>query len=128
MRLAAGAGVASFGQKPHAAGVQLYTVRDIVLKRPLETLQAIADIGYREVEMLRNQVAILAPYLKKVTLRPVSLHFETPLLTGNWKAWQHADMPPVEPGVTFSDTVALARDHGFEYLVFNYSPPRNAWD
>jgi hypothetical protein len=27
--------------------------------------QAIADIGYGEVEMLRNQVALLGPYLKK---------------------------------------------------------------
>jgi sugar phosphate isomerase/epimerase len=123
MRLAAGACVPAFGQARHTAGVQLYTVREAVQKRPLETLRAIADIGYREIEMLRNQVALLTPYLKQVALRPVSLHFETPLLTGNWKAWQHADMPPVEPGVTFGDTIALARDHGFDYLVFNYLAP-----
>jgi sugar phosphate isomerase/epimerase len=123
MRAAVGVCVPGFGREPHTAGVQLYTVRDLVLKHPLDTLQAIADIGYREVEMLRNQVALLTPYLKKVALRPVSLHFETPLLTGNWKAWQHADMPAVEPGVTFDDTVALGRDHGFQYLVFNYLAP-----
>jgi sugar phosphate isomerase/epimerase len=123
MRLAAGACAPAFGQVRHTTGVQLYTVREGVQKHPLETLRAIAEIGYREVEMLRNQVALLTPYLKKVPLRPVSLHFETPLLTGNWKAWQHADMPPVEPGVTFADTVALARDHGFDYLVFNYLAP-----
>jgi hypothetical protein len=29
----------------------------------------------------------------------------------------------VEPGVTFDDTVALGRDHGFQYLVFNYLAP-----
>jgi sugar phosphate isomerase/epimerase len=123
MRMAAAACVPAFGQAPHQAGVQLYTVRDIVLKRPLETLQAIADIGYRELEILRDQVVPLAPYLKRVGLRPVSMHFETPLLTGNWKAWKDADMPPIEPRVTFEDAIAVARDHGFEYIVFNYLAP-----
>jgi sugar phosphate isomerase/epimerase len=104
-------------------GVQLYTVRNEVLEKPLATLQAISDIGYREVEMLRSQVKTLAPLLKRVNLAPISLHFETPLLTGNWAAWQHADMPPIEAGVTFDDCVLLARDHGFRYLVFNYLSP-----
>ncbi len=110
-------------KRPLVAGVQLYTIRDIVRKRPLETLQAIADIGYREVEMLRSQVEPLAPYLKRVDLQPISMHFETPLLTGNWSAWQHADMPPIEAGVTFNDAVSVARDHGFQYIVFNYLSP-----
>jgi sugar phosphate isomerase/epimerase len=121
--MAAGACVPAFGQKLHTAGVQLYTVRDIVRKQPLETLRAIADTGYQEVEMLRSQVAPLLPYLKTVGLRPISMHFETPLLTGNWKAWRDADMPPVEPRVTFGDAVAQARDYGFEYIVFNYLAP-----
>src|SRR5207245_2491856 len=30
---------------------------------------------------------------------------------------------PVNPGATFEDTVSLARDHGFRYLVFNYLTP-----
>jgi sugar phosphate isomerase/epimerase len=121
--MAALAAIPAAGKQSLAAGVQLYTVRDVVVKRPLETLQAIADIGYREVEMLRSQVKLLAPVLKRVNLNPVSLHFETPLLTGNWTAWQHADMPPIEPGVTFEDCISLARDHGFQYLVFNYLSP-----
>jgi sugar phosphate isomerase/epimerase len=123
MRLAALVSVPAFCEQHHVAGVQLYTVRDILQKRPLETLQAIADIGYREAEILRNQVALVAPYLKRVSLQPVSLHFETPLLTGNWKAWKDADMPPVEPGVTLDDAIATARDHGFRYFVFNYLTP-----
>lgn len=112
-----------FAKKGIAPGVQLYTVRQEVLKQPLATLQAIADIGFREVEMLRNQVKTLAPLLKRVKLTPVSLHFETPLLTGNWSAWQHADMPPIEAGVTFAQCVQLARDYGFRYLIFNYLAP-----
>lgn len=110
-------------KKGIAPGVQLYTVRQEALKQPLATLQAIANIGFREVEMLRNQVRTLAPLLKRAKLTPVSLHFETPLLTGNWSAWQHADMPPIEGDVTFTQCVQLARDHGFRYLVFNYLAP-----
>jgi sugar phosphate isomerase/epimerase len=32
-------------------------------------------------------------------------------------------MPPIEPRVTFEDAIAVARDHGFEYIVFNYLAP-----
>lgn len=123
LQMAAAMGVPSFPQSPHTVGVQLYTVRDIVRKKPRETLQSIAAMGYREVEMLRSQVAPLAPYLKQTGLRPISVHFETPLITGNWKAWKDADMPPIEPGVTFDKALAQAKEHGFEYMVFNYLPP-----
>src|SRR5205085_4044930 len=96
LQLSGFAASSGFAKEPMAPGVQLYTVRNEVLKQPWATLQAIAEIGYREVEILRAQVKVLAALLKGVNLTPVSLHFETPLLTGNWEAWQHADMPPVE--------------------------------
>jgi sugar phosphate isomerase/epimerase len=117
------AAVPGFAKEPIAPGVQLYTVRNEISKEPWATLQAIAEIGYQEVEMLRSQVKVLAPLLKRTNLTAVSLHFETPLLTGNWEAWQHADMPPVEAGVTYDGCVSLARDHGFRYIVFNYLSP-----
>src|SRR4051794_4444376 len=123
MKVGGLAAVAGYAKPSIAPGVQLYTVRNEVLKEPLATLHAIAEIGYREVEMMRSQVKTLAPLLKGLRLAPISLHFETPLLTGNWTAWQHADMPPIEAGVTFEDSVLLARDHGFRYIVFNYLAP-----
>lgn len=123
MSMAGLAAVSGFAKRRFAAGVQLYTVREAIVKRPLETLQAILQIGYREAEVLRNQVKVVAPFLKQVNLKPISLHFETPLLTGNWTAWQHADMPPIEPGTTFEGCLSLARDHGFQYIVFNYLSP-----
>lgn len=105
-------------------GVQLFTVRDAVLRRPAETLRAIAAIGYREVEVMRDQLEVLAPHLKSTGLQPVALHFETPLITGNWDAWKRAEMPPIAPtGIRFEDVIGLARDHGIEYLVFNYLTP-----
>lgn len=123
IRLTGAAVLPAFAGTRFAAGVQLYTVRDLLPERPLQTLQALSGIGYLEIEVLRNQVPLVAPLLKRVNLQPISLHFETPLLTGNWSAWQHADMPPIETGVTFGDCIHLARDHGFRYIVFNYLSP-----
>ena len=107
MSMAAFAAVPGFGDQRFRAGLQLYTVRDQLAKRPLQTLHAISEIGYREVEMLRNQVTTVAPLLKRVNLQPVSLHFETPLLTGNWAAWQHADMPAIDREVTFTIRITV---------------------
>jgi sugar phosphate isomerase/epimerase len=118
----------AFAQTPRSIGVQLFSVRDLVLAHPEETVHAIAAMGYRDLEMIRSQVVPLAPYVKSARLRPVSLHFETPILTQNWDAWKHADMPPVDPHVTFDQVIALARDHGFEYLVFNYLTPEERLD
>src|SRR5436309_15139558 len=73
--------------------------------------------------MLRSQVGTIAPFLSRFELRPISLHFETPLLTGNYTAWQHADMPPIESGASYEQSLQLARDHGFRYIVFNYLSP-----
>jgi sugar phosphate isomerase/epimerase len=108
----------------HRVGVQLFTVREMVLARPAETLGAIAAIGYREVEVLRDQLDVLAPHLKSTGLQPIALHFETPLITGNWDAWRRAEMPPIAPtGIRFEDVIGLARDHDVKYLVFNYLTP-----
>ncbi len=121
--------VAAFtlGAKPvnrkFSPGVQLYTVRDQLSKAPEATLEAISEIGYREVEMLRTQVRTIAPLLQRFRLRPISLHFETPLLTGNYKAWQHAAMPPIESGASYQQSLELAQNHGFRYIVFNYLTP-----
>jgi len=94
----------------------------MLIKQPLQTLEAIADIGYQEVEVLRSQIAIVAPHLRKLNLRPVSVHFETPLITGNFQAWKDDDMPPVSATYSFDEALAVSKEHGFEYMVFNYLP------
>jgi sugar phosphate isomerase/epimerase len=116
--------IPGYGKRQQTLGVQLYTVRGIVLKRPAKILGAIADIGYREVEVLRSQIKPLAPYLKAVPLRPVSVHFETPLITGNWRAWKADDMPAIDESYTFDQALIEAKEHGFEYMVFNYLAPK----
>ncbi len=113
-----------YGQSHRPLGVQLYTVRKIVQNDPLAILRSLAAIGYREAEMLRSQIAPLAPYLQDVPLRPVSIHFESPLVTGNWQSWKEDDMPIIDENATFDQAVVEAKQHGFEYMVFNYLPPK----
>src|SRR5258708_2548061 len=43
----------SFGKGKARIGIQLYTVRDEMSKNPLETLRAVANIGYKYVEHAR---------------------------------------------------------------------------
>jgi sugar phosphate isomerase/epimerase len=92
-------------------GVQLYTVRDILPKKPLETLQAIEQIGYREAEVITANMEEILPVLKQTAIKPVSLHLNTPLFA------------------TQQDKIAAAlenaKKHGFEYVVCPYIAPAN---
>lgn len=111
-------------QSHRVLGVQLYTVRKIVDTPPREILRSLAAIGYRETEMLRSQIAAFAPHLHEVALRPVSIHFESPLITGNWQSWKEDEMPVMDEKATFDQAIEEAKKQGFEYLVFNYLPPK----
>src|SRR5206468_1393924 len=83
--LAAGArGSAHFTQP---LGAELYTVRNVLPAAAGQTLKSIAAIGYREVEADRSTLLQIAPLLKQYGLKPVSIHIETPLITGAWKPW-----------------------------------------
>src|ERR1039458_4604413 len=54
-------------------GVQLYTVRRVLPKNPLETLRAIEQIGYREVECTADRLDDIWPSLKETALKAVSV-------------------------------------------------------
>lgn len=105
-------------------GLALYTLRNVVGERPAEVLKLAASIGYSEVEIMRGQIAPLSPHLKSAGLTPVSMHFETPLITGNWQAWKDAQMPPIEETYTFDRALDEAQGAGIRNVVFNYLPPK----
>ncbi len=93
-----------------AAGVQLYTVRSILPKQPAETLKAIEEIGYREVEATFDNLDRIWPALQATALKPVSIHLnEATIMRGK------------------DDDIARAVDkvkqHGFQYAVFPYLQP-----
>jgi len=91
-------------------GVQLYTVRRILPKKPLETLRAIEQIGYQEVECTADGLDAIWPSLKKTSLKAPSVHLD-PLLFIR----QQGKLPAA---------LAEAKQHGFEYVVCPWIDPR----
>jgi sugar phosphate isomerase/epimerase len=106
----AGASVAD-AKKLQTLGVQLYTVRGILPEKPLETLKAIEQMGYREVEVVRASMDKIWESLKQTSLKPVSLHIDTPLF------------------MTKMDQLPAALDdaakRGFRYAVCPYIAPQD---
>jgi sugar phosphate isomerase/epimerase len=90
-------------------GVQLYTVRQILPEKPLETLRAIEKIGYREVEVTADDLNAIWPALKQTSLRAVSAHLNSELFIR-----QQAKLP-----AALDD----AKTRGFEYVVCPWVQP-----
>lgn len=84
-------------------GVQLYTVRKVIGKDPLATLQAIQSIGYAEVEATAGNLDQIWPALEKTQLKAVSIHLE------------HS-----EPGPMLDSALAGYKQKGFQYAVVPY--------
>lgn len=84
-------------------GVQLYTVRKVIGKDPLATLQAIQAIGYTEVEATAGNLDQIWPALEKTQLKAVSIHLEQ-----------------TEPGSELDSALAAYKQKGFQYAVVPY--------
>ncbi len=104
-------------------GVQLYTVRNIYPKDARKTIETIAKIGFKEVETLRPMLETVLPLLKEFGLNPVSGHYETPFVTGNWEAWKGA-FPQGKPAdLDWSKLCDVAAKAGQKYMVIPYVQP-----
>ncbi len=91
-------------------GVQLYTVRSVLPQKPAETLKALDAIGYREAEATYAGLDQIWPALEKTSLKPVSLHLDSTLVTKG----TDDDARRILEGV---------KRRGFQYAVFPYLPP-----
>lgn len=109
LTLAAASAALSYARPLKVIGAQLYTVRGILPKEPLETLRAIEKIGYREVEVSADNMDLIWPSLKQTSLKPVSLHLPTPLF--------------MKDQDKISAALENAKNHGFEYVVCPYIAP-----
>jgi sugar phosphate isomerase/epimerase len=92
-------------------GVQLYTVRTILPKKPLETLRAIEQIGYREVECTADGLDDIWPSLKQTSLKAVSVHLNPQFFIHQPEKLPHA--------------LDDANKRGFEYVVCPWIDPRD---
>lgn len=123
---AAGAGLrAAGGSRPW--GVQIYTVREQLKTQAAATFKAIAEIGYKEVEVLHAGMADSVRLARAVGLSPVSLHIESPLVTGDWSAYRDmakamgTQLPP--DSYDINAMAAGAKALGIKYLVVSYLMP-----
>jgi sugar phosphate isomerase/epimerase len=98
---------------PSTLGVQIYTVRDQFAKDPEATIKAIADIGYKEIELTYGGLDTSVPLVKKYGLAPVSIHLDSALLT-------HGPKPG---GDDLAAAINKAKAAGTKYLVVPYVAP-----
>jgi len=95
-------------------GAQLYTVRDQIAKDPAATLRAIAEIGYREIEVLQPTLDTVVPIARALDLAPVAMHIDPALVLD-------AGTPAAEKGLAVVS--GQARAAGVRYLVLAWIPP-----
>lgn len=106
---AAAAGWTLQGKTLKTFGVQLYTLRSIINDKPLEVLQALEGMGYREVEVIRGNIDKVWPALQQTKLKATSLHMDTQLFT--------KDQAKLGPALE------EAAAKGFKYVVCPYVAP-----
>jgi sugar phosphate isomerase/epimerase len=99
-------------------GVQLYSVRSALKRDPDRALQALAGIGFKEVEgYSRPETVALAPKFKQYGLTVRSCQVETPLLTANWELY------PELKQVTLPEAIDSLAGAGVEYFTMGYISP-----
>lgn len=97
------------GARLERVGAQLYTVRSVLPQKPLETLRAIEQIGFAEVEVVANQMEPMWEALKQTRLKPVSLHFDAALFTRD--------------AAKLDAALDDAKQRGFAYVLCPWVPP-----
>jgi sugar phosphate isomerase/epimerase len=123
MRLIAGTTAASrlaaaTATAVRVTGARLYAVRSVLKRDPDRVLQALAGIGFKEVEgYSRSETIALAPNLKQYGLTLRSCQVETPLLTANWELY-----PELKP-VTLPEAIDSLAAAGVEYFAMGYISP-----
>ncbi len=107
---------------PDVLGAQLYTVRNLIPEKAEETVKAIADIGYKAVEMGRADMPVLIPLCRKYNLATPSAHFEYACLTGQWE--NYGGKPP-RAGYNLQAALSEAKKAGIEYFTVPYINPKD---
>ncbi len=99
------------GARLKTVGVQLYTLRTIIDEKPLEVLQSLEQVGFRECEVIQGNIDKIWDSLKQTRLKPVSLHLDTAMFTRD-----QAKLPAA---------LELAKKRGFSFVVCPYIAPQD---
>jgi sugar phosphate isomerase/epimerase len=95
--------------KLKSIGAQLYTLRSVLPKQPLETLKALEAMGYTEVEAVSGDLPRIWDALKQTKLKPVSVHLD---------AGAFLSAPDKIPAM-----IDDSKSRGFQFVVCPYVPP-----
>ena len=107
-------------------GLQLYTVREPLATQPQQTIEAIQQAGYQQVELFDTQMLPqLQPVLKGVGIAINSAHFLPPLVTGHWEPFVAFGRKPPPADYTFETMVGQAAEYGLSHLVFPFVYPQD---
>ena len=91
-------------------GVQLYTVRSVLPRKPAATLKAIQAIGYREIEATYSGLDRLWPSIRATQMQAVSVHLDNTMMNAGKED-------------ELARAIDQAKKWGFAYAVFPYLPP-----
>lgn len=92
-------------------GLQLWTVRKQMEQDSQKTLQAVADAGYKQVELMDVSEGVeIAKQAKKVGLNVAS----------GFINWQSICKPEVKGVPSIDEIIATGKEIGLEHLVFGY--------
>ena len=99
-------------------GLQLWSVRDQVELDPRETFKTLADIGYRQVELMdTRQAAELVPLAEEYGMQVNSSFINWNTVTGGWR------YTPDDTPFEFTEVIDQAGERGISHLVFGYLRP-----
>lgn len=93
-------------------GLQLWTVRNQLADDISETLKAVADAGYKQVELMRvlGDVDKIAPVAKDLGMNVTSAFID----------WQSVGNPEADDAPPFHKILDNAKEAGLKFLVFGY--------
>jgi sugar phosphate isomerase/epimerase len=93
-------------------GIQLYTLRNEMAKDPVKTLGAVADAGYKQIELMDVMDATqLMPIAKDKGLYATSAFLKWNIL---------GETNPAADVTTLEQSIEQAQKHNIKYLVFGY--------
>ena len=101
-------------------GLQLWSVRDQLERDPRITLQTLAEMGYRQVELMdTTSAAELVPIAREYGLAVNSSFINWNTITGGWQY-----MPNPDDKMEFAEVIDQAGEAGLSHLIFGYLNPQ----
>jgi sugar phosphate isomerase/epimerase len=97
-------------------GMQVFGVRELLLKDPQRVLKQLADIGIRNIELFDPAtLKTYVPIINDLGMKPLCTHFLPGYITGKWDTVKKIGMAPPE-NYRFENIVEDCATHGVKYL------------